>query len=147
MVSKRDFTIQKVEDGPENTIVVHGKMLEDTVGVYAMQILNLKEQPKPNDKNDLNKIGPEHIEFDKQTRCFVARINNQGAPCSREYQYYIDIYTRNNPDSIPYKKVVREKLKFNYLDHKLRIPVMAFPDPRFAHEDEADRKKQEDELL
>ena len=105
ILSKRDMAVFKVEDGPENFILVHGKMLNEEVGVYALQILPSTEDPKPNDKNEHNKVGPESIKYDKIKKEFIAKINNQGAGnCTQDFRYYIDLYTRNTPDSIPYEK-------------------------------------------
>ncbi|CAD8144747.1 unnamed protein product [Paramecium pentaurelia] len=137
IVSHKDLCVTKIEDSNDGCILVHGKMLEDLVGVYALQILPFSsDSGKVPDKNENNKIGPEHIEFDRQTKCFVAKIGNQGQPCTYDIRQYIDLYTRNTPESIPYKKSTREKLNLKHIELKLRIPVIFYPDPRYAHEEQ-----------
>lgn len=113
-------------------------MLDDKVGIYAIRLIyydNSKNDPK----NDRYKCGPEFIEFDRQTREFVATIETPD-PCNGERKL-IECFVRNNPDSIPYKKQTRDKLNFKHVDLILRIPVFLYPDPRYAHEDEMARLK------
>ncbi|CAK88043.1 unnamed protein product (macronuclear) [Paramecium tetraurelia] len=147
IVSHKDLCVTKIEDSNDGSILVHGKMLEDLVGVYALQILPFtSDSGKVPDKNENNKIGPEHIEFDRQTKCFIAKIGNQGQPCTYDIRQYIDLYTRNTPESIPYKKSTREKLNLKHIELKLRIPVIFYPDPRYAHEEqEAQQSHQQEE--
>lgn len=57
-------------------------MLDDSVGVYALQILPFIDIGKPPDKNENNKIGPEFIDFDKVTKNFIAKIPNMGGGCA-----------------------------------------------------------------
>lgn len=64
LISRKDLCVYKVEDAPDNVVHVYGKMLSETVGIYAMQILPLPSD-KPFDRNDTQIVGPEFIEFDK----------------------------------------------------------------------------------
>ncbi|CAK58332.1 unnamed protein product (macronuclear) [Paramecium tetraurelia] len=147
LVSHKDLCVTKIEDSNDGSILVYGKMLEDEVGVYALQILPFtSDSSNVSDKNENNKIGPEHIEFDRQTKCFIAKIGNQGQPCTYDIRQYIDLYTRKSPESIPYMKSTREKLNLKHVDLKLRIPVIYYPDPRYAPvESEAQQSQQQDE--
>ncbi|CAD8144849.1 unnamed protein product [Paramecium octaurelia] len=147
LISHKDLCITKIEDSNDGCILVYGKMLEDDVGVYALQILPFtSDSGKATDKNENNKIGPEHIEFDRQSKCFVAKIGNQGQPCTYDIRQYIDLYTRKSPESIPYMKNTRDKLNLKHLDLKLRIPVIFYPDPSYAQvESEAQQSQQQEE--
>ena len=72
-------------------------MLDDKVGIYAVRLFHYDA------KTDIHKIGPEMIEFDRQSREFTATIDSP-EPCNSSNRKLIECFVRNNPDSIPYKK-------------------------------------------
>lgn len=110
-----------------------GRMLDDKVGIYAIRLYFY--EPKTE-----HKIGPEMIDFDRQTREFTATVESP-EPANGLNRKLIECYVRNNPDSIPYKKQTRDKLNLKHVDLILRIPVFIYPDPRYAHEDEIARQR------
>jgi hypothetical protein len=61
-------------------------------------------------------------------------------------QKLIELWIRQNPDSIPYKKQTREKFSYKFLEPQVKIPCFEYPDPRYMQEDEDERLKHEAEL-
>ena len=132
ILSRKVLAITKVNDAPGNKILVQGRMLEDKVGIYAFRLFAFDT------KADISKIGPEMIEFDRQTREFSAIIESPD-PIGHLNRKQMELFVRNNPDSIPYKKQTRDKLNLKHVDLILRIPIFQYPDPRYTHEDEIAR--------
>lgn len=73
-----------------------GRMLDEKVGIYALRLYFY-------DAKTEHKVGPEMIEFDRQTREFVASVESP-EHCNAPNRKLIECYVRSNPDSIPYKK-------------------------------------------
>ena len=82
---------------------------------------------------DIVVVGPEKIDFNRANREFTVELAvDEGLSGPRKM---IEFYTRNNPDSIPYKKQTRDKLNLKHVDLVLRTPCIMYPDPRFDEED------------
>jgi hypothetical protein len=72
-------------------------MLDDKVGIYALRLSYF------DNKNEIHKIGPEMIDLDRTSREFTAFIETTET-VSNLNRKHIELYVRNNPDSIAYKK-------------------------------------------
>ena len=118
-------------------IEIRGKILEDKQGLFSVRIADFQQN------SELTKIGPEKIDFSRQSKEFVAQIDGASLDGGFMPQKLIELWNRQSPDSIPYKKQTREKLTYKYLDPQLKIPCFPYPDPRYMQEDEAERQRLE----
>ena len=113
-------------------------MLDENFGIYAIRIMNVDDQ-----KKDVKGVGPEFIEYFRNTQEWVALFELDSYP--QDIRMAIEYYTRVSPDSIPYKKKQskNEKLTYKHLQLRLRTPFQVYPDPKYAAEDEQERVRRE----
>jgi len=136
--SSKLICVTKISDGEDGGIEVRGKMLTDQKGLYAVKLQNMEDK-----KEQL--IGPENIEFDRNTKDFIAVIDTDESIGSSHK--IIEFYIRVKPDTIEYKRATNEKLNLKHLELAHRCPCMIFPDPRYLAQDEQDRVRRENEAL
>jgi len=136
--SQKLLAITKISDGEDGGIEVRGKMLTTERGLYAVRLQSLEA------KKDYV-IGPENIEFDKNTKDFIVFLDVEESVGSSNK--IIEFYVRVKPDTIEYKKASKEKLNLKHLELAHRCPCITFPDPRYLQEDEMDRVRKEQDAL
>lgn len=136
--SQKMLAITKISDGEDGGIEVRGRMLTDARGLYAVRLQSLEA------KKDYV-IGPENIEFDKNTKDFIVFLDVEESVGSSNK--IMEFYVRVKPETIEYKKATKEKLNLKHLELAHRCPCITFPDPRYLQEDEQDRVRKEQEAL
>lgn len=96
IISKKWLMVSAIlERDDAGEIEVHGKMLVDDRGLFAISLYNVyTEEP-------VLRIDPEHIRFDRETKEFVILLaTNTQNIISMPPQYYIDFYVRHKPEQI-----------------------------------------------
>jgi len=136
--SHKMLTITKISEGEDGGIEVRGKMLTNERGLYAVRLQSIEA------KRELL-VGPESIEFDRNTKEFIAFLDTEETVGSSHK--IIELYVRVKPDSIEYKKGTKEKINLKHLELAHRVPCTTYPDPRYLAEDEEDRIRKEQETL
>lgn len=56
------MSIQKISKPEQNKMEIKGKILDDTLGIYAIRIMNLDDP-----KKDIKGVGPDQIEYFRNT--------------------------------------------------------------------------------
>jgi len=136
--SNKLVTVTKISDGEDGGIEIRGKMLSDTKGLYAVKLQTIEA------KKDFL-VGPENIEFDHNSKDFIVFLDVDEAIGGSNK--LIELYIRNKPETIEYKKASKEKLNLKHLELAHRCPCMVYPDPRYLAQDEHDRMRKEQETL
>ncbi|EGR28528.1 hypothetical protein IMG5_173450 [Ichthyophthirius multifiliis] len=124
-----------------NTIEIRGKVLDQSLGIYAIKVHNLEKN------QDIQVIGPEFIEFNKQKQEFKSIFQLQKEEFNN--QNLVDLYMRIMPDSITYmnNQGNSENIQFKHLQIKQRMPVIVFPDLEDQEEEDMlERQKIEEEI-
>ena len=141
-MSEKALCIQKIYEPEPGRLEIRGKILQEDLGIYAIRIVN-KDDPK----KDIRGIGPEFIEYNRQSKEWIANFDIEYV--IEDSRKALEFYTRITPDSIPYKKkqTKNEKISYKHLQLKLRTPYMIYPDPKYAAEEEQERIRKEQEQL
>jgi len=131
-------SLQPAEDG---SIHVEGTNLDPAgAGLYAARIVSAT-----NDKKVAGLIGPQNIQFDKNSGKFALHFD---APTEEVFYAqdpkWLEIFIRRRQvDSIPYGQPSNEKIKVEQFEQVTRMPVEYVPDPRVVKEDARDAEAQE----
>lgn len=124
------------------TIFVEGKVLTDKYGVYAVRIV-AEDQPN----TTILSLNPQEINYDainKKWICKFKNANNVFVELGKDdKKLFIQVYLRENPESIKYGQPTTDKIKFNLLTLGYRCQLENFPHPLILKEQE---EIKEDEL-
>lgn len=102
-------------------------MLENSVGICGVKICNALG----GDYKEIANAFYDKIDFNRQTRQFCVYLDME--PNWKERRW-IELWTRENPDSIGYRKPRKEKDKgnnFRHLKMKMRSLFMLYPDKKY----------------
>ena len=94
-INFRMMLIKSISANSAQNIEVKGKMLDDKFGIFAVRVF------KEIEKDELQRVGPEKIEFDRKTKDFCVLLSYDH-PFTEERKF-LEFYVRGTPDSIPYK--------------------------------------------
>jgi hypothetical protein len=139
------------------TIFVEGKVLTDKMGVYAVRIV-AEDQPNAT----LLSLNPQEINYDAINKKWICKFKNATKVfeelSKEEKKLYIQVYLRENPETIKYGQPTTDKIKFNLLTLGYRCQLENFPHPliikeqEIIHQEDLENKnregakKREDEL-
>jgi hypothetical protein len=100
-------------------------MLVDGIGIFAARVWT----PDPTKSKDgtLILVGADKMDFNKVTREFVVMMDIED--WEKGLRKYFEFYTRDNAETIPYKKQKKEKINLRHVVFQLRIPYSLYPDP------------------
>lgn len=148
IIAKKLLMVSAILEGEEEgEIEVHGRMLVDDRGLFAISLYNVyTEEP-------LLRIDPEHIRFDRETKEFVILLATSTQNIiSMPPQYYIDFYVRHKPEQIQYGTSSGEKIDDKFLSYKIlqksfKVPCMEWPLYNYQEEDAEDRMKRHQEKI
>eukprot|EP00825_Cyclidium_porcatum_P034120 TRINITY_DN3598_c0_g1_i2.p1 TRINITY_DN3598_c0_g1~~TRINITY_DN3598_c0_g1_i2.p1 ORF type:complete len:604 (+),score=153.65 TRINITY_DN3598_c0_g1_i2:143-1954(+) len=138
IISERKLSITRISEVQKNSIEIHGKMLEEKIGIFAIKVESLEQK-------EIKIIYPDKIQYIKPTREFIATIEGVELDQTNRLLKMLLLYTRGNPDSIPYQKQTKDKMNLKHLDFQFRVPCLVYPDPRYIKEDELAKLQQEAE--
>lgn len=97
IISERSLSITRISEVQKNSVEVHGKMIEEKIGIFAIKVETLEQK-------EIKIIYPDKIQYIKPTREFIATIDGIELDQSNRLQKMLLLYTRSNPDSISYQK-------------------------------------------
>lgn len=117
------------------TIYVEGKMLTDKSGIYAVRIV-AEDQPTVT----ILSLNPQEINFDPVSKSWLCKFKNAGKVfeelSKEDKKLFIQVYLRENPESIKYGQICTDKIKFNLLTLGFRCQLENFPHPLIIKERE-----------
>jgi hypothetical protein len=133
--------IKATED--EKGIEINGKMLDDTLGPYAAQVIDPASPTKP-----VCLIGPEGMKLDMEKKEFRIFIDKPELLYATP-PFVCEIYLRNNPQTIKYGGPITQNLAKDLVHLQLayKTPMELFPDPRILMEETHDEAKEKQEEL
>lgn len=141
-LAHKALNVTKIEKS-QDSIIIEGKMLKTDVGVYAVRIVDI------NTMKEKVLVGPYSISYDPSTSIFTATVNY---PDGIEYgpenrgKNYVEIYVRNNPETIIYGENPDIKVNLKHIEIVERMRIELYPDPRQIFE-EAKREERKHLLL
>ena len=134
-VISRDLCITSIVDKGDS-VEVKGKMLDSTVGICGVKIYNSESFEKM--KKEKDKLDPDPIFLALQDKMEYSKLSKEFT-ISLEFsanwkeKRWIELFTRENPDGITYKKPRKDdhKIYFKHLKPKLRALFIPYPDPLY----------------
>jgi hypothetical protein len=139
-VTQRELTLLEITENPHSSQVeVRGKMLEYSVGICGVKIYNA---PGGDYKEIANALY-DKIDFNRQTKEFCVYLDIESNWKERRW---IELWTRENPDSIGYRKPRKDKDKgnsFRHLKMKMRSLFVLYPDKKYlqCYQDEVEAEQ------
>ena len=126
------------------SIVLVGRMLNESMGVYALRIVQEEAINKA-----IITINPQYITQDVKNRQFRAYFNNSQKVFEDETRKFVEIYIRSKPETIKYGIPNPDKVKVEDLVLGNRVSLVNFPHPKIFKEHSAEeileRKKEEED--
>lgn len=117
------------------TIFVEGKVLTDKFGVYAVRIV-AEDQPN----STILSLNPQEINYDAINKKWICKFKNASKVfdelAKEEKKLFIQVYLRENPETIKYGQPTTDKIKFNLLTLGYRCQLENFPHPLILKEQE-----------
>mmetsp|Transcript_17526 Transcript_17526/g.19828 ORF Transcript_17526/g.19828 Transcript_17526/m.19828 type:complete len:813 (+) Transcript_17526:34-2472(+) len=136
LFSQKVVTVTQIhESEDEGMYEVRGKMLDQTVGVYAARVYQIASG------KEVLVVGPPKIQFDREQKDFIIFLDLPDGLYAEALM--LELYVRKKPETIPYGEPSDDVVKVKDVKHVLSAPLQLYPDPRVNLEDQFDQEKAE----